>query len=222
MATATAQAAPPATNRYTIDGVSFATYLALRADLDRSGRQVRMAFDRGTLEIMAPLSYEHNHLSSFLHNFIIAVAFELRLPIAASGSTTLHRDDLDRGAEPDESFYFANAPRVRGHKRIDLPDDPPPDLVMEVDVSRSSVDKLAIYAALGVGEFWRLDDGMILLYELVPEGEYRTVETSRNLPTVARSEIEGWIRQAASMDFMDWLHAVHNWSRETLLPRLGE
>jgi len=81
--------------------------------------------------------------------------------VFGAGSTTFGREDVSGGFEPDQSFYFSeNAGRVRGKKRIDLnADDPPPDVVVEVDVTSPSLDKLPVYARLGVREVWRYADG---------------------------------------------------------------
>lgn len=156
--------------RIALRGVSFATYRALRSELDQAGDRTRLTFDRGTLEIMV-LSYEHE--GYLLGRLIEAVAAGLRIPIAGAKSTTFSREDIDRGIEADESYYVVNEPRIRFHKAIDLSVDPSPDLAIEVDVSRSSVNKATVYAALGVAEFWRFDDGHLHMLRLDAEGQYQ-------------------------------------------------
>ena len=215
---------PPAvkSNRFMLEGVSFKTYHALRTDLDRSGRVIRLAFDRGKLEIMSPISYEHEWGGRVLAFLIEAIAFELNIPIASAKSTTFAREDLDRGIEPDECFYIANEPRIRFHKAIDIPNDPPPDLAIEVEVSRSSLDKLPIYAALGVPEFWRFDDGRVHILALGVEGRYEAVEASVSFPFLTKGRIESWIEERETTDQTTWLHAVHAWVRDEIAPRLGD
>jgi Uma2 family endonuclease len=202
-------------------GVSFATYLALRGDLDRAGDHARLTFDRGTLEIMV-LSYEHEQGGYLLGRLIEAVAAGLRIPIAGAKSTTFKREDLDRAIEADESYYVANEARIRFHKTIDLADDPPPDLAIEVDVSRSSVNKAAIYAALGVPEFWRFDDGHLHMLRLVAGGHYEPTETSVNFPLLTRDDVEGWVRRRESMDQTSWFLALLDWAREELSGRRAD
>jgi Uma2 family endonuclease len=41
-------------------------------------------------------------------------------------------------SEPDECFYIQNLSAVKGKKRIDLNQDPPPDLVVEIDITSRS------------------------------------------------------------------------------------
>jgi Uma2 family endonuclease len=199
-------------------GVSFATYRALRAELDHAGDRTRLTFDRGTLEIMV-LSYEHERGGYLLGRLIEAVAAGLRIPIAGAKSTAFSRADVDRGIEADESFYVANEPRIRHHKTIDLAVDPPPDLAIEVDVSRSSVDKMAIYAALGVPEFWRLVDDVLHMYRLGPEGQFHPVETSECFPLLTRDDVEGWVRRRETTDQTTWFLAILAWAQADLAAR---
>jgi Uma2 family endonuclease len=208
----------PLDSRFVLHGVSFATYMALREDLDRANVHTRLTFDRGTLELMT-VSFEHEHGSRSLFALILQIATELDIPLEGGGSTTFAREDLDRGIEPDECFYIANAARIQGQKNIDLTIDPPPDLAIEIDVSRSSIDKMAIYAALGVPEFWRLDDGVVRFHRLGPEGRYEAVESSPAFPFLGRTDVEEWLRRRESMSLSAWTRAIGVWARETLAPR---
>ena len=61
---------------------------------------------------------------------------------------------------------------MRDRARIDLPVDPAPDLALQVDVTHSSLDRLAIYAALGVLEVWRLHEQGLAFHVLGPQGDY--------------------------------------------------
>ncbi len=201
-------------------GVSFATYRALRADLDRAGDRARLTFDRGMLEIMTQ-SYEHEQGSLHLCLLIVAIATELDILMEGGGTTTFAREDLDRGIEPDQCFYIANEARVRGKKTLDLASDPPPDLVVEVDVSRSSLSKASIYAAIGVPEIWRLDDGVLAFLELDAQGGYQPVQVSRSFPFLKRAEVEDWIRRRDTMGLPNWLRELHAWVRGELAARRG-
>jgi len=222
MATVTNLTKPTGTNRFVLEGVSFKTYYALRRDLDQAGRRVRLAFDRGTLEIMSPISYEHERGGKLLALLIEAVAAGLRRPIAGAKSTTFAREDLDCGVEPDECFYVANEPRVRFHRELSLPNDPPPDLAIEVDVSRSSLNKMTNYATLGVPEFWRLDDGKLHLFILGAEGYYVGAESSLSFPFLTRADIESWLQHRDLMDQTTWFLAILDWVRDEIAPRYGD
>jgi Uma2 family endonuclease len=119
-------------------------------------RHVRITYDRGRLELMAP-SLNHEWWSRRLDSLIRALAEELGMDFLGGGMTTFRREDLDRGLEPDQCYFIASPERVRGRQKIDLSIDPPPDLALEIDISTSSLDRMGIYAALGVQEVWRCD-----------------------------------------------------------------
>jgi Uma2 family endonuclease len=60
---------------------------------------------------------------------------ELGIEFRALGSTTFKHRQSDKAVEPDDCFYIAHEAEIRGKPRIDLETDPPPDLVLEVDLS---------------------------------------------------------------------------------------
>src|SRR4051812_48635155 len=95
-----------------------------------------------------------------------ALSEELGIPVVAGGTVTMTRRRKQRGLEPDNCYWIANAAAVASLRRIDLRRDPPPDLVIEVDVTSSSLDRMGIYAALGIAEVWRLD-GDVLTFNVL-------------------------------------------------------
>src|ERR1700674_3812031 len=125
----------------------------LRIFAERPG--MRLTYDRGELEIMSPL-LQHDDGSWFLGDMVFILTEELGLPLKRGGSTTMRRRKRKKGIEADTCYWIANAHRMAGRLRLDLRTDPPPDLAIEVDVTRSSLDRMDIYAALKVPEVWRL------------------------------------------------------------------
>jgi Uma2 family endonuclease len=155
---------PSTEQRFMLYGVDWKSYSRmLRAFGDRPG--VRLTYDRGSLEIMT-LSYEHESLARLLDRFVVTLTEELRLPIAGGRSTTFRRRGRKRGLEPDDCYWIASEPLVRGKDRINLHTDPPPDLALEIDFTHSSLDRMAIYAALRVPEVWRLENQVVVCYLL--------------------------------------------------------
>lgn len=112
-------------------GVSWQTYRALMAEVG-DDRGWRIAYNPGVLELRMPL-LKHQAPKGLLENFIETVADELEMEILEVGALTLEREDLSRAIEPDSCFYLQNERKVRGKEEIKLPDDPPPDLAIEVD-----------------------------------------------------------------------------------------
>jgi Uma2 family endonuclease len=177
-----------------LSGVDWHTYSRL-LHLFAERPRVRLTYDRGELEIMSPL-VEHDDDSRFLGDLVFLLTEELGLPLKRGGSTTLRRRRRQRGLEPDECFWIANAPRMAGVRRLDLRVHPPPDLAIEVDVSHSSLDRMAIYAALGVPEVWRLDGGTLTFHVLDANGAYQAAANSRAFPQVAPADLLGFLQQA--------------------------
>jgi Uma2 family endonuclease len=140
------------------------------------------------------------------------LALELGIDIRNLGSTTFKRGDLSRGFEPDSCFYIQQTAQIRGKDDIDLAVDPPPDLVIEVDVTHPSLDKLPLYAAVGVTEVWRYDGASVTIYILAQEA-YTASETSQALPGVTSNILSQFIVESRQLRRPDWLRRVREWAQ---------
>lgn len=178
-----------------LEGVSWQTFKALLADIGDS-RASRIAYDRGILEIRMPLQ-QHEVPKGLLESFIEAIADELEIEAMKLGALLLEREDLTRAVEPDSCFYIQNESIVRS-KNIQLPDDPPPDVVIESDYTSSSLNKFSIYAALGVPELWRYRQKTLEVYHLVGE-KYELSATSIAFPFLPIAEVPSFIEQAKTI-----------------------
>jgi len=196
-----------------LSGVSWKTYLRLLRIFDeRPG--YHLAYDRGELEIMSP-SVQHDDESRLLGDFVVALTDELGLPVKQGGSATLKRQLKKKGIEADECFWIVTAHHLAGVKRLDLRKHPPPDLVIEVDVSRSSLNRLAIYAALGVTEVWRLDEDTLIFYVLQADGTYKATASSHFFPLVTPADLVGFLQQARqSADQNPIFRQFRQWIRQ--------
>jgi Uma2 family endonuclease len=150
-----------------LDDVSWDLYEQLLQDI--GNRAIRITFDQGRLEMMSPLP-EHDGPSRIIARFIQTLSMELNIEVASYGSTTFRRRDKEKGLEPDECFYFKNEKKMRSRKRLNMKKDPPPELVVEIDITHRSIRREPIYAALGVSEIWRWD-GTRLTCLLLRTGE---------------------------------------------------
>jgi Uma2 family endonuclease len=177
-----------------LSGVDWKTYSRLLwVFAERPG--IRLTYDRGELEIMSP-SLEHDDDGRVLARFVITLTEELGLPLKCGGSVTLRRRLRRRGIEADECFWITNAHRMAGRRRLNLRTDPPPDLAIEVDVTRSSLNRLSIYAPLGVPEVWRLDGDTLTFYVLGPGPAYQTATASQSFPLVTPADLLGFLQLA--------------------------
>ena len=201
----------PAEHRVILHNTSWVTYERLLKERGES-RVPRFAYDRGELEIMSP-STEHEKVNRRIAQLVLAVAEELNVEAEDLGSTTFRREDLERGFEPDSCFYIQNEEQVRGKDRIDLAVDPPPDLVIEIDITSPSFSKLPIYAQIGVPEVWRYDGERMTI--LVLEGsDYAERTESIVLPPVTSNVLTDFVEKSKSMKRTAWLEVVREWSRE--------
>jgi Uma2 family endonuclease len=174
-------------------------------------RGFRLTYDRGTLEIMSP-SWEHEAPAMLLATFIDVLTEELRLPRRGGGSVTLRRKLKRRGLEPDKCYWLASTPQMRGKKHLDLRTDPPPDLAIEVDVTSSSLDRMGIYAALGVAEIWRLSHGALTFHELSGKA-YRPRPDSLSFPGLIPADLTQFLSQYAETDDMSLTMMFRAWVR---------
>ena len=179
----------------TLTGIKWLTFKAIMSDVG-DGRAWRVAYAEGVLEIRMPLT-EHEEPKGMIESFVEAFADELDMEVRKLGALTLEREDLARAIEPDSCFYVQNESVVRG-KSINLPADPPPDLVVESDYTSSSLNKFSIYASLGVPEIWRYRNQCLQVYQLV-EGSYEPKENSLAFPCLPIAEIPAFIEQSKTI-----------------------
>lgn len=127
--------------------VSWNTYERLLAD-DEERRNPRISYDQGVMELVTP-SMPHDEAANAITAVVTIVAAMLEIPIRRVGGTTFRRADLERGFEADASFYVQSADRIRGQREVDLLVDPPPDVVLEMEMRRSAFKTLPLFASVG-------------------------------------------------------------------------
>jgi len=212
MATTAQTAAEP---RFLLNGVSWEFYETCLAEI--GNRHVKLTYRRGKLEMMSP-SREHERCKRLLGRMIEVFTEELNIPMQSGGSTTWRMRHADSGLEPDECYYIQHEPLVRGKEEVDLAVDPPPDLAVEIEITRSAVDRMAIYADLGVPEVWRFDGRALSIHELGPDGTYQRRDRSRNLPAMPPEEINRFLAARNNTDETTWIRGFRRWVREHVLP----
>lgn len=203
---ATTQSAPE--RRMVLHNVGWDTYERLLRD-HANASAPRFAYDRGTLEIMSPLP-EHERFNRAIQLLIAVIAEESDTEVYSLGSTTFNREDLQRGFEPDSCFYVQNAARVHGKDRIDLRVDPAPDLVVEIDITHPSLDKLPIYAQIGVPEVWRYDGDRLEILAL-EGGVYAAAPRSHIFPVVTSAALTALLPVSATVGDIAWMRQVRAW-----------
>ncbi len=200
--------------RLLLRDITWSNYTRMLRALDEHPN-LRMTYDRGALEIMT-LSFEHETDGDFLGQVVRILTEELGLPIKGSRSTTMRRKRQRRGLEPDNCYWIAHEPEVRGKKRLDLRVDPPPDLAIEVEISRSVLKRMGIYAALGVPEVWRYDGPTLTCHWLGADGQYVVSEYSRCFSGFRVGEALRFLAMRGQMDENAVVAAFRSWVRSQI------
>jgi Uma2 family endonuclease len=197
--------------RVVLHNVSWETYERLLAEHNEC-RSPRFTFDHGELEIVT-LSAEHERYDLRIVTLVQIIADEMNLEVEGLGSNTFKRQELERGFEPDSCFYVQNFERVRGKDRIDLAVDPPPDLVVEVDITSPSISKLPMFAEFGVPEVWRFDGERLSMLRL-RDGSYEEVAASEVFPGVSAQVVSQLLERGKPLGGTSWLRLARAWAHE--------
>lgn len=175
---------------------------------------VRITYDRGRLEVMSPPS-EHDHLADMCTLIAHVLGDETGSDVESFGSTTFKQTRLVKGTEPDACFYVQSAPRVIGKRNLDLATDPPPDVMVEIDISHDSTTKMGIYASMKVPEVWRYDGRhkQMHIYHL-KNGAYLEMTNSIAFPTLTSAMLSEFLEQSNAKGQTATLRAFRQWVRQ--------
>jgi Uma2 family endonuclease len=183
-------------------------------------RQVRLTYSRGKLEMMTPVE-AHERCSKLLESLILVLMDELFMQVTTIAPVMLKHFELGYATEPDACYYFRNDATLRHKTELLIPQDPPPDLLVEVALTKSTIDKLPLYAMLGVREVWRYittagDDvlkGSLMIYHLQGD-DYLEKRTSLNFPFLPATRILDFLEQSDSMSLASALRVLRAWIQE--------
>ncbi|PSN16012.1 hypothetical protein C7271_20475 [filamentous cyanobacterium CCP5] len=202
------------TQTIVLSNISWPTYQAMVADMGNH-RATRIAYDQGILTLKMP-SKLHEIINRLLARIVKTLTEELGLEVVDMGSTTLERADLEKSAEPDTGFYIQNADQIQGLDP-DIPDQLSPDLVIEVDITSPSTQRMNIYQDLGVPEVWRYTKQRgLVIYQLRSQG-YAETETSMAFPQVSLVELNVFLTQRQSQSENQVIRAVRSWIQHRAL-----
>ena len=193
-----------------LNEIGWNEFEAILEDLGES-RGSRIAYDRGTLEIMTPLP-EHEVNKEYIGDFVKILLEELDIEFCPLGSTTFKNQAMFKGIEPDSCFYIENESAVRGKNRLDLTIDPPPDLALEIDITNRSHPE--IYQSLGVPELWRYEKNKLQIL-LLSQDKYVESKTSRNFPNFPLIEvIPQYLTQCRTEGRNKGIKAFRSWVKQ--------
>jgi Uma2 family endonuclease len=159
---------PTADQRVVMYGVPWSQYeaqLAVRGEASVP----RIAYLEGALELMSP-SKDHERIKSYVGRLVEAYALERGIDLSPYGAWTLKNASRESGAEPDECYIVGTDQEAEA-----------PHLAIEVIWTSGGLDKLEIYARLGIREVWFWREGRIEVHVLHGD-RYDRAERSALLP----------------------------------------
>jgi len=193
-------------------GVSWAFYQALSRECD--DRPIRINYANRVLEIMT-ISTEHEGYKEAISHLISATSSEFGIDVASRGSATLALEAKEKALEPDQCYWVANEAVIRPVRRLDLAVHPPPDLVVEIDITHAVVDRESIYADIGVPEMWHFDKKTGLTAWERSGAQWARIEMSKSFPMIRVSDLNPFLekwwtdgQRAALASFRDWLKSL--------------
>lgn len=189
MSIATEKIVEPPEVRMVLDNISWSTFVELAEQ--RRGSVPRMTYDEGTLELMNP-KRKHENIGRLIGRMIETYSEIRGLEIISVASVTVKRDDLEKAYEADESYYVTHAEALLEKEELDFATDPAPDLVVEVELTSSSIARLKLFARMEVPEVWRHRGKTIEMFRLI-QGEYVSIDSSVELPGLQVSVINDFL-----------------------------
>ena len=160
---------------------------------------------------MSP-SARHEKCKELVLRIADVIADELGSDLDSFGSTTFKNRELGKGAEPDTCFYVQSAAAVAGKTGLDPAVDPPPDVVVEIDLAHASEGKFPFYADLRVPELWLYDGERARIYQLTPQG-YEIAQASRAFPILTALALTRFMAEGQAGSERAVLRSLRLWIR---------
>jgi Uma2 family endonuclease len=198
----------PTDSTLILRGISWDDYEELLAAVGEAPG-LRISYDQGTMQIMTPSS-EHESYVRLIERLVDRLSSKLRIKVLSFGSATMKHSRWRKGSEPDACFYVQSASRIGNRVLLDFTNDPPPDIVVEVDINHDSLSKFPIYAALGVSEIWRYDGQALAIY-LLEHNQYIPSEASLALPMLTSAVLTEFLSRSRSEDQYETLIEFEIW-----------
>ena len=162
---------------------------------------------------MSP-SGKHEKYKNLLHDLVLILSDELDQEILSYGSATLRLKPKRKGVEADDCFYVQRANEIGEKDQLDLSNDPPPDLVVEIDLIHDSSGKFDIYATMGVPEIWRYDGKRSSIWQLTGQA-YAQASYSLAFPFLAAEHLDEFVSNSETHGRKQARHTFRDWVRRT-------
>jgi len=197
-------------------GVSWEEYERVLEQFESESCRARITYNQGQMEVTT-MGDKHERAKAAIGRLIETYGIERDIPVNCLGSVTLRRQDLLKGLEPDECFYVTTplppVPDELGAP-LDLSIHPPPDLAIEVDITKTSIPRQPIYAALGIREVWRYDGQSLVFLKRTRDGRYEPTQYSTLLPRLSSNDLDPFVQMALNQSPHAAAKALRDWVRK--------
>ncbi len=195
-----------------IYGVSWELYESLLEKYREMPTPI-LTYDSGTLQITMSNSDKHEEANRTLAKIVDTIAEECDIDLRNFGSMTFKREKFRKGFEPDSCFYVQSLSLIEEISNLGIENRVPPDLIIEVNRTSSSVPRMPIFAAFGVKEVWRFDGKTIKFYAL-EDGIYLETETSVALPILTSKKADEFLRDSRKLKSTAWAKQIRDWVKK--------
>ncbi len=197
--------------RVLLNNVSWDLFNRIVAE-DEARRVPRLAYNDGALELMTP-SRRHESITRTLQALVDRLADVWDLDLVDTGSATLQDILLQKGVEPDSAHFIQHATEAFRDKSSPFPGGFPPDLIVEVGITHALVDRLPIFAAMGVPEIWHATtEGVAIL--ALQSGRYEQASFSQAFPLLTEAKLAEFLALEQALTRREWSKAVREWAAQ--------
>jgi Uma2 family endonuclease len=193
--------------------VTWDEYEELLEQVGESRHGLRISYNDGTLKVIS-VSSKHEQFADFIKSLVMHIRLRFHMNIRFFGSATMRKKKKSKGNEPDACFYVQAAAALGNRIDLDFTVDPPPDVVVEVDIHHDSTGNDPIYAALGVPEIWRYDGLEATILHLQGDS-YVEADDSKALPMITSAILTEYLTRLqrdgefeAIIAFDEWLQSL--------------
>ena len=168
-----------------------------------------LTYDQGDLEVEMP-SDLHEFVKAFVRAMIESYLLETGRRFLPAGQTTFKRRLIQKGLEADETYYLTGFDRIDASASQPSRQLPAPDLAIEVEVTEPLMDKLPVYAGIGVEELWHIDlsgGEPVVRILLLKSGAYVEQPASVAVPHFTTELLRHWVARRLASDHFDALQA---------------
>lgn len=195
-----------------IYGVSWEIYESL-IDKYWNQQSPRLTYDSGIMEVEMSNSDKHEEASESLSLLIQSILQELEIEHKCFGSMTFNKKQLRKGFEPDKCFYIESLEKINGKSNIGIENEIPPDLIIEINRTSSSVPRMPIFAAFGVKEVWRFRKNRVSFFVLVDE-VYIESENSLSIPILTSEKATEFLLESRKIGNVAFVKQIRDWVKE--------